>query len=271
MLRLLLLLALLPADAAGPDWRARFESAWEAKGRRQALKPWLRKRRIVVLDSGLEEAALVRRSLREQLAELGSRSIAVELAAPAQPDPLRRCIKGEVLDTSCVGRAVKLMRAEPAYAGSIVVLVTDAALDLLPKPQPDGSTLGPPAGKASHDEGWAVISEFYRRRARSEGREDAKGPGGATFLGHGREHTARHELGHLLGLAHHEALANPGFPEAKACERHQGLHRDCLMSCGAGDDEWFHLAATGAGFGLCPKCAAAARAFLAGLERAPAL
>lgn len=38
------------------------------------------------------------------------------------------------------------------------------------------------------------------------------------------------------------------------------------MSCGSSDDDWFRIVESGAGFGLCAKCEAAARAFVAGLE-----
>lgn len=45
-------------------------------------------------------------------------------------------------------------------------------------------------------------------------------------------------------------------------------HAECLMTCGSGDDDRFHFRKFGKGFGLCEKCAAAARAFVEGLNAA---
>lgn len=265
--RLLMALAMaICARGAEADWQGRFESHWRAKGKRQAIKTWLRSRRILVVHAGLSEADEVRDALREQLAALGSTSFVVESVKPPEPSPWAKCSKAGILDTKCLGRAIKLLRAEPPYTGSIIVLVTEDALDLLPKLQEDGSTIGPAAGRASYPDGWAAISEFYRRRNRDEAKPDWTLADGRTFSRHGREHTVRHELGHLLGLAHHEALANPGFAEAPGCETHNGAHHDCLMSCGSGDDDWFRIVKSGSGFGLCAKCEAAAKAFVAGLE-----
>lgn len=225
----------------------------------------MRNRRVVVVGQGLEAAEAVRASLEAQLKALGS-TMTVDLLAGPAPASFAGCVKGNVLDSKCLGRNIRLARNDPPFNGSIVIVVTEAAIDLLPKPLREGVTIGPPAGTASYPDGWAVVSEFYRKRNAAEGKEEWRLPDGRTFSAHGRDHTVRHELGHLLGLDHHEALAAPAFPEAPRCEAHQGAHADCLMSCGSGDDDWFRVVKTGEGFGLCAKCAAAVRAFVAGLE-----
>lgn len=261
-----LALAVWPSAAAEPAWRSGFEAQWRAKGRKQAFKTWLRSRRIVVVEGGGGEGESIRAALVEQLAALGGGPLEVRLEPPPAGAPYAACLAAGVLDTRCFGKKVGLLRAEPPFLGSIVVLATDAALDLLPRKNPDGSTTGPPAGRASYPDGWAVISAFWRRRNEAEGRRDWTLADGRGFAAHGREHTARHELGHLLGLSHHEELENPGFSEAPRCKPHEGRHAECLMSCGSADDEWFRMRDTGAGFGLCAKCEAAAKAFLEGLK-----
>ena len=261
-----------PLESAGlPDgpWRERFEEKWREAGRRAAReKPWLASRTVVAVgDEGVSLEALdaVSASVQAQLKDLG----AVRLTARnlgSSPREISRCSSDGVLDENCFREAVhELRRGDRDLAGSILLVVTNSAIGLLPREQGNGVTVGPPAGTASGTDGWILSSEFWRLKNRSARR----------FAAHGREHTARHEVFHLLGLPHHQAIENPGFPEPRLCTQctHKGAgghrsspHAECGMICGSGDDDWFHQESFGRGFGFCPKCTSAARAVIHGLE-----
>ncbi|HNW44911.1 MAG TPA: hypothetical protein PKI19_10435 [Elusimicrobiales bacterium] len=258
--------------AAAGAWSERFTAEWLEKGRKAAAdRPWLRRGLLSVIgDRGvplpvLREAAA---SAGGQLGELGALRIAVKVIEPPAPAALASCSSGGVLETKCFSEGLAAARAAGAgYAAGAVLFVTDSAIGKLPERGPGGVTFSPPAGEASDEAGWIVISEYFRRKPPG-GRDDSP------FARHGRDHTVRHELGHLLGLPHHEAIGNPGYPEARSCTAcphkgaggHQPPHAECLMFCGSSDDDWFHLLSFGKGFGLCAKCAAAARALVDGIE-----
>lgn len=268
------------AEKAAPsaEARARFEAEWEKRGREEAGKAaWLASRNVLVLAEPGVDAAVPPKlvaALRAQLAELGSTKFKVE--AGAFPAAMSRagCVKGEVLDEACFRGALAALRAsDPRYAGAVIFYLTNAALGKLPRMISATVSEGPPAGEASWPDGWMLQSLYYRvAHLRQDPTLNAFG--GARFTDHSLDCTARHELGHLLGLPHHEAIANPGFPEPIMCTacRHKGIgvhkpaHPECLMNCGSCDDAWFHQETFGKDFGLCPKCKAAATAYLKGLE-----
>ncbi|TBR16925.1 hypothetical protein EPO15_18140 [bacterium] len=269
----------LPRPAAAelaPDARAKFDAQWERRGRLAAAKtPWTRSQTILLLAAPEVDPALppvVEKALRAQLAELGARKLKVERGEP--PEEFGKCVKGGVLEQKCFTRALAVLRMTDArLRGSAVYYLTNAALGRLPKDLGGGVSLGPQAGTASSAEGWLTQSFFYRLR-NLEKDPTLAAFGGPAFSEHSVDHTARHELGHLLGLGHHETIENPGFPEAVRCDRckhalggpHAPPHDECLMFCGSSDDDWFHRETFKSGFGLCPKCAAAATAYLKGLE-----
>jgi len=251
---------------------AAFIADWKAKGRQMKRdKRWLDEMTftVVPLESGAaqEKAESVAASLRAQLAESGSKKIRVVLAA-APPAAFEACVKDDILDRYCLQRAVDAARKTGgAYVGTAPIFITSAAIGLKPK-----GIVGPPAGVGSYPGGWVLISLFWDKWNRAT-YKDFKNPPG--FDEHGLDGTVRHELFHMLGLPHHEQLANPGFPEAKLCTEcsHQfpgghkdAPHRECQMDCGASDDDWRHQQVFGKGFGFCDKCAAAARAVLEGIE-----
>lgn len=281
MVALPLLLALSCAQAAAPQVEAfdsaAFTASWTQKGRGTAARsPWLKDYKILVLadiDVDPELPPLVSKAFLTQIASLGSTRLRLEKSRLA-PKALSDCIKEDVIKTPCVTRAFAQLREDPQYAGAILYYLTNAAIDRLPHDLGGGRSSGPPAGQASYADGWMMQSFYYRELHLKED-PTLRSVGGMEFSRHSIAHTARHELGHLLGLPHHDALPNPGFPEVKLCTQcdHKGAprheeapHPECIMSCGSGDDEWFHFQTYHEEFGLCPKCRAAAAAYLAGLE-----
>jgi hypothetical protein len=264
---------LRPGAEDGP-WRQKFTAVWKEKGAAMREKPWLADRRILVLRAPGVSPGLpgqVVTSLTALLSELGARRFYAKIEERDLPLSLSACSRNAVLDSACVREAVAGLRRDGGALGrNVLVLVTDAAIDRLPEFQPDGSTVGPPAGEADYSEGWLIISDFWDGWNRAHGR----GSSDPLFLAHSLDHTVRHEFLHVLGLPHHEALENPGFPEPRLCTEctHQGAggheppHSECGMFCGSGDDDWFHQRSFGTGFGFCEKCLAAAKAVVAGLE-----
>lgn len=262
-----------PGAEDGP-WRQKFAAEWKAKGAAMREEPWMADRRILVLRApavspGLPGQVVV--SLTALLSELDARRLYAKVDERDLPLSLSVCSRNAVLDSACVREAVAGLRREGGPLGkSVLVLVTDSAIDRLPELQPDGGTVGPPAGRADYAEGWFIISDFWDGWNRAHGR----GSSDPLFLAHSLDHTVRHEFLHLLGLPHHEQLANPGFPEPRLCAEctHQGAggheppHSECGMFCGAGDDDWFHGRSFGKGFGFCAKCLAAAKAAVSGIE-----
>ncbi|MBI5240430.1 MAG: hypothetical protein HY926_08145 [Elusimicrobia bacterium] len=259
----------------GP-WREEFIAQWQRKGSELREAPWLADRRILILRSpgvnpGL--AGQVSASLTAVLLELGARRLHAKVDELDLPLSLSVCSRNAVLDSACVREAIAGLRRDTGpLAGSILVLVTDAAIDRLPELQPDGSMIGPPAGEADYGEGWFIISGFWDGWNRTHGR----GSSDPAFLAHSLDHTVRHEFLHVLGLPHHERLENPGFPEPPLCTEctHENAgghaaapHSECGMFCGASDDDWFHRRTFGKGFGFCDKCLTAAKAVVAGIER----
>lgn len=258
--------------------RAAFEQQWRDKGdeRRVAAK-WLEGGTLLVVaepDVDPAVAAKIVEGVRAQLAELGARRFGVETVPPPtvlEPFP---CVQGGIISKACFEKRVRSYRNSDArFARSVVYYLTNAAIDRLPRDLGGGHSEGPPAGTASYSDGW-MLQSFYYRAAHQKTDPTLARYGGMEFSIHSLEHTARHELGHLLGLPHHEALGNPGFPEALPCNKcthrgsgaHRIAHAECLMTCGSGDDEWFHRETFGKGFGLCEKCRTAAVAYLRGLE-----
>lgn len=262
-----------------PAALAAFEAHWETWGRAQAKRrPWLAARRVAIrVDAGVDDAVgpKVQAALRELLEQMGG-GLAVE-TPEAAPAGLSSCIRDGVLDPAGFRTALADIRArDPILAGAIVVFVTDAALGRRHEDLGGGRSVGPPAGIGSSDGGYAIVSEYYRRMREREAnalaaphvaRDDQR----RRFLDHGRATTTQHELVHILGLAHHPEIPNPGFdepPEGNRCRHRIGgpPRAECLMRCGAGDDDWFHTETFGRGFGLCDKCRCAATAALRGVR-----
>lgn len=263
-----------PQPAAPPPsgpWFDEFMAAWRSKGRRmRASKPWLKGLRVLVVADGGVEDDVVRKvadSISAQLRDAGAGKLKVELDDSPPLKGLADCTRDRVIEERCVLEAIRGRRGRPGpYAGSILAIVTDAAIGSKPE-----GTAGPPAGLGDHENGWLLISDFWRHWNQEHGR----GSSNPRFLDHGLDGTVRHELLHLLGLPHHEQLPNPGFAEPPLCTRcahvgasgHEGSpHLECGMTCGAGDDDWSHQQTFGKGFGFCAKCSAAARAVIAGIE-----
>ncbi|MFA6317889.1 MAG: hypothetical protein WC943_10760 [Elusimicrobiota bacterium] len=255
-------------------WQEKFEAQWREKGMKAAeARTWLKGLRLFVLgDAGVSKSVLreAADSAIGGLREFGARRFSVEVADDPAPESLASCSKQGVLDRKCFHAGLAGLRADDAgYASAGILFVTDAALGELPRKLPDGSTLSPPAGEASDAGGWILLSEYFRRKRLGSKGDDA-------FARCGRDHTVRHELGHLLGLPHHQSLPNPGFAEPIPCTacRHRGAgwhkppHPECLMVCGSADDDCSHRQTFGESFGPCRKCAAAGRALLAGIEEA---
>ncbi len=264
--------------APSPGARERFRLAWEQKGRQTTAGcDWMRDLTLLVVADREVDRNIIEETtaaLKAELRLLGARRFRVDTAPLPAGSALAGCRKGEIVASVCIGTAIASLRStESRFSGSAIYYLTPAALDQLPRDLGNGSSVGPPAGEASFRDGWMVQSLYYHFRNRRQDPTLAAF-GGWKFARHSLAHTARHELGHFLGLPHHENLPNPGFPEAGLCTQctHRGAgshgvaHAECLMFCGAGDDEWFHQETFGSGFGFCPKCRAAAAAYLKGLE-----
>jgi hypothetical protein len=265
-----------------PDKLAAFLEDWRAVGARLAARPWMEKREILVLADKDVEPALPREAVATLSAQLAAFGAGGSLRVNPQPQTLPAgpagCVKDGVLDERRFAEELERLRAaSPAHGGRVLVVITNAAIGIKPQQLPDGSRSGPPAGSASHENGWILLSDFwhYWNRENIPGFETPANRGyKKRFEAHSRDHTLRHELGHLLGLPHHERIENPGFPEPKLCTEcgHFGAgahksapHRECVMTCGSGDDDWSHVDKGRGSFGFCPKCLAAARASAEGL------
>lgn len=261
-----------PPEPGGlPDgpWRERFEEQWRRNGRDAVRsKPWLSARRIAaVTDKGvpLSVAEAAAQTALEQLREFGAKRFEI-YEGPQAPRELADCTAGGVLNENCFAGAVRALRdRDRGLASSILVVVTNSAIGMLPKEAGGGAAYSGPAGTASHSEGWILITESFR----------LQNPSPRRFSTHNRERTVRHEVLHLLGLPHHDSMENPGFPESRLCTActHRGAgghitgpHAECGMVCGSGDDDWFHIESFGRGFGFCQKCSSAARAVILGIE-----
>lgn len=240
---------------------AAFIEEWRQRGRKMKReKRWLDAMTFTVVPLEPEarvKAEAVAASLKAQLAESGSKKIRVAVAE-TPPAGFDSCVKDDVLDRYGLQRAVdKAREAGGAFERTAPVFITSAAIGLKPK-----GNIGPPAGVGSYPGGWVLISLFWDKWNKAT-KKDFKNPPG--FDEHSLDHTVRHELFHLLGLPHHEELANPGFPEPEPWEE-AGRGAECGMRCGSGDDDWRHAQKYGQGFGFCDKCAAAARSVLEGIE-----
>lgn len=282
MKTLLLLFALSRAQAAAPQVEYAFDSTafadeWTKKGRETAARsPWLKEYKVLVLaDANVDPVmpGLVAKAFRAQIASLGSKRLTLG-KTQTPPKALSDCIEAGVIKTPCVTAAFAQLREDPKYAGTILYYLTNAAIDRLPEDLGGGASVGPPAGQASYYDGW-MMQSFYYHELHKKQDPSLRSVGGSEFVRHSIAHTARHELGHLLGLPHHDQLKNPGFPEVQLCTActHMNAgghakhpHPECLMFCGSGDDEWFHFKTFHEDFGLCLKCRAAAAAYLKGLE-----
>jgi len=280
-----------PQEPDGP-WRQEFESLWRERGRKMTeAYPWLLRKTIWLLaDEGVPTDIMeqTRDSLQEGLAEIGARRFEILMESGFFPQELKACVKDTILNFPCYKKVVPDLRTlYPKYSGSILMILTNAAIEADPNnkrapftitsasgPSPKVKSV-PPAGMTSYEHGFAVVSEWWsvytrsysgsysperRHKWRMEARRHAM--------------AARHELYHVFGMPHHVEIHNPGFGDPVYCSEchetkpsHAGApHLECTMVCGGmGVDNRKHHEKYGKHYGLCAKCLTAARSLVDGI------
>lgn len=271
-----------------------FEADWRARGRKMSdVHSWLRARTIWVLAEAEVPPDVVektRSSLEVGLAEIGVRGYQINLDPGPFPPELSACVEGAILDYRCYVEAVPRLRNDVRYSGSILVIVTNAAIQEFLRTDRKPFTITtsggtspqfksvPPGGMASKEHGFAVVSEYWAVTKKVKplpGRPDYPPELRHQWRMEQSRHssTPRHELFHVFGLPHHGEIKNPGLPEPPLCTEHKSRpphtdspHPECVMVCGGGYDQKPHFEKHGKHYGLCPTCLAAVRAIVAGIE-----